>query len=134
MNFFFIATPRNDKLQEELTQRLTDRVGTINSNSSSDDVQRWLASKQISSQLARNLQGMTGEELFQVSKATLDQFTDETESARIYSLLSQQKKLAGVRLFFLLLFIRKFSISFSSINPQTRRINHLFSMVVHLVL
>ena len=94
----FVATPRNDKLQEELTQRLTDRAGTINPNSSSEDVQRWLASKQISPQLARNLHGRTGEELFQLSKAVFDQFTDETESTRIYTLLSQQKKLSGVRL------------------------------------
>lgn len=95
--FLLLATPRNDKLQEELTQRLTDRVGTINPNSSPDDVQRWLASKQVSPQLARHVQGMTGDDLFQLSKAVFDQFTDELESTRIYTLLSQQKKLFGVR-------------------------------------
>jgi hypothetical protein len=43
---------------------------------------------------------MNGEQLFQVPKATLDQFTNETESARVYALLSQQKQLSGVRFYF----------------------------------
>lgn len=45
----YLATPRNNEFQQELTQRVTDRVGIINQNSSSGDVQRWLASKNISS-------------------------------------------------------------------------------------
>ncbi len=51
--------------------------------------------------LAQNLYGMTGEELFQLSKHTLDQFTNEIESTRLYTLLSQQKQLSGVRTYFL---------------------------------
>ncbi|CAF4292185.1 unnamed protein product [Rotaria sp. Silwood2] len=92
-----LSTPQVDVLQQELTQRLTDRIGFISPNSSIEDVQRWLASKHISSELARNLQGMNGEELFQLTKSTLDQFTNEHESARVYALLSQQKQLAGHR-------------------------------------
>ena len=43
---------------------------------------------------------MNGDELFQLSKHTLNQFTNETESARVYALLSQQKQLSGVGSFF----------------------------------
>jgi len=39
---------------------------------------------------------MNGIEIFQLSKNTLDQLTNPEESARIFSLLSQQKKLSGV--------------------------------------
>jgi hypothetical protein len=39
-----------DEFQQELTQRVTDRVGLINQNSTKEDVQRWLASKNISSE------------------------------------------------------------------------------------
>jgi len=39
-----------DEFQQELTQRITDRVGLINQNSTSEDVKRWLASKHISSE------------------------------------------------------------------------------------
>jgi hypothetical protein len=42
---------------------------------------------------------MNGQELFKLSKNILDQFTNETESNRIYALLLQQKKLSGVRSF-----------------------------------
>ncbi len=118
--FFVSALSQVDEFQQELTQRVTDRVGLINQNSTKDDVQRWLASKKISSKyitiffyqnkileykylflrLAQNLYGMNGEELFQLSKNTLDQFTNETESAKIYALISQQKQLSGVRIFF----------------------------------
>ncbi|CAF4833581.1 unnamed protein product [Rotaria sp. Silwood1] len=92
-----LSTQKVDVLQQELNQRLTDRIGYINPNSSKEDVQRWLASKHVSSQLAQNLNGMNGEELFQLSKSTLDQLTNEHESARVYALLSQQKQLAGYR-------------------------------------
>lgn len=40
---------------------------------------------------------MNGKEIFQLSKNTLDQFTNETESSKIHTLLLQQKKLSGVR-------------------------------------
>ena len=43
---------------------------------------------------------MNGEQLFQLTKTTLDQYTNETESARVYALLSQQKQLSGVRFHF----------------------------------
>ncbi|CAF0853809.1 unnamed protein product [Rotaria sordida] len=92
-----LSTQRVDVLQQELTQRITDRIGFISPNSSKEDVQRWLASKHISTKLAQNLHGMNGEELFQLTKSTLDQFTNEHESARIYELLLQQKQLAGYR-------------------------------------
>jgi hypothetical protein len=46
---FFSATQPVDEFQQELTQRLTGRVVTINENSSKQDVQGWLASKNISS-------------------------------------------------------------------------------------
>jgi hypothetical protein len=46
---------------------------------------------------------MNGKELFQLSKTTLDQFTNETESSKIHALLSQQKKLSGVKFVFLLM-------------------------------
>jgi len=55
---------------------------------------------------------MNGKELFQLSKSTLDRFTNETESAKIYALLSQQKQLSGVRFIFLLMIIIKFSLLF----------------------
>lgn len=87
-----------DEFQQELTQRLTGRIVTINQNSSKDEVQRWLATKNISSQLAQNLKGMNGNDLFQLSKNTLDQLTNPEESARVFSLLSQQKKLSGYQL------------------------------------
>jgi hypothetical protein len=45
---------------------------------------------------------MNGKELFQLSKTTLDQFTNETESSKIHALLSQQKKLSGVKFIFLI--------------------------------
>lgn len=48
---------------------------------------------------------MNGRELFQLSKSTLDQLTNETESARVYALLSQHKQLSGVSLLFLLMTI-----------------------------
>ncbi len=44
------------------------------------------------------MQGINGQELFQLSKDTLDQFTDEAESNRIHALLSKQKQLSGVRI------------------------------------
>jgi len=46
--FCFSATQPVDEFQQELTQRLTGRVGTINQYSSSEDVQRWLTFKNIS--------------------------------------------------------------------------------------
>ncbi len=49
---------------------------------------------------------MNGNDLFQLPKTTLDQFTNETESARVYALLAQHKQLSGVSLFFLLRTIR----------------------------
>ena len=39
---------------------------------------------------------MNGDQLFRVTKSELDQLTNEEESARLYTLLAQQKKLAGV--------------------------------------
>jgi hypothetical protein len=47
-SFCFSATQPVDEFQQELTQRLTGRVGTINQYSSSEDVQRWLAFKNVS--------------------------------------------------------------------------------------
>ena len=41
---------------------------------------------------------MNGQDLFQLSKTTLDQLTNENESARIYALLLQQKQLSSVRI------------------------------------
>jgi hypothetical protein len=74
---------------------------------------------------------MNGEELFQLSKNTLDQFTNETESARIYKLLSQQKKLSGVRILFLR-FLQSFT-SFSSIDLEISLTNHRVQIIVPLV-
>lgn len=45
---FFIVLQRVDELQQELAVRINDRVGVINQNSTKEDVQRWLTSKQIS--------------------------------------------------------------------------------------
>jgi hypothetical protein len=45
---------------------------------------------------------MNGQELFQLSKDTLDQFTNEAESTRVHALLLQQKQLSGVKTFFLI--------------------------------
>ena len=47
---FFLATTQVDELQRELAERITDRVGYISSNSSAEDVHRWLESKQVSTQ------------------------------------------------------------------------------------
>jgi len=145
--FFFSALSQVDEFQQELTQRVTDRVGLINQNSTKDDVQRWLASKKISSKyitiffyqnkileykflflrLAQNLYGMNGEELFQLSKNTLDQFTNETESAKIYALISQQKQLSGVRIFFLINnYYYYIFTSLSSIEIEIRLTDHRF--------
>ena len=55
--------------------------------------------------LAQNLQGMNGQELFQLSKDTLDHFTDEAESNRVHALLTKQKQLSGVRMYFLSIII-----------------------------
>ncbi|UJR33285.1 hypothetical protein I4U23_020737 [Adineta vaga] len=90
-----LSASQVDELQRELAERITDRVGFISQNSSADDVQRWLASKTISKQLAQRLYGMNGKQLFELPKHTLDTYTNETESARIYALLSQHKQLAG---------------------------------------
>ncbi|CAF3848814.1 unnamed protein product [Adineta steineri] len=86
-----------DELQKELAERITDRVGFISQKSSKEDVQRWLASKHISTKLAQNLYGMNGQQLFELSKSTLDGFTNETESARMYALLAQHKQLSGFK-------------------------------------
>ena len=48
------------------------------------------------SRLARNLTGMNGKDLFELSKQALDGLTDESESAKLYALLAQQKQLSGV--------------------------------------
>ncbi|CAF0898529.1 unnamed protein product [Adineta steineri] len=86
-----------DELQKELAERITDRVGFISQKSSKEDVQRWLTSKHISTKLAQNLYGMNGQQLFELSKSTLDGFTNETESARMYALLAQHKQLSGFK-------------------------------------
>ena len=44
------ATAQVDELHRELAERVTDRVGLINEQSSPNDVQRWLASKHVSAQ------------------------------------------------------------------------------------
>ncbi|CAF3092264.1 unnamed protein product [Rotaria socialis] len=99
-----------DELQQELAQRLTDRIGLISSNSSKEDIERWLASKSISPELAQSLHGMNGKELFQLTKSGLDRFTNEQESARIYALLAQQKQLSGYQ--------------HKDIRPRSARLNH----------
>jgi hypothetical protein len=70
---------------------------------------------------------MNGEELFQLSKDTLDQFTNENESTRIHALLAQQKQLSGVRISFLLMMmIDSIFVSSTSINRKICLTNHRF--------
>lgn len=90
------TTPRQqDKLQQELAQRINDRVGVINQTSTKDEVQRWLISKQISPELAQNLRDMNGEQLFQLTPVALERFANQSEASRLFALLVQQKQLAG---------------------------------------
>ena len=77
---------------------------------------------------------MNGEELFKLSKDTFNQFTNETESARIYALLYQQKQLSGVRIDIFLVIILSIYISFPSINPEISRKDRLFRVTVLLAL
>jgi hypothetical protein len=43
----FLVDTEVDELQQELNQRINDRVGLINQYSTDDEVQRWLTSKRF---------------------------------------------------------------------------------------
>lgn len=91
----------------------------------------------------KNLQGFTGEQLFQLSKSSLDRLTEKSESDRLYDLLIQQKQLSGVTKNKTLYSTHRFSCSSFSIRSPivwnvlqdwTRPILHRSSRTLYVTL
>ncbi|CAF0737754.1 unnamed protein product [Didymodactylos carnosus] len=88
-----------DELHEELLQRINDRTENsnvyLNQYSTGEDVQRWLRIKNLSENVMHKLYGFDGSALFNISKKNLEKLINRKDAARLYTLISNQKKISG---------------------------------------
>lgn len=98
-----------DEMQEELKHVLTmfrekrrnlDIMKTpeiyISQNSSADDVKSWLVAKNFSEKTQKKLNGLTGNELFALKRATLEESCGPEEGKRLASQITVQRSVSGV--------------------------------------
>jgi epidermal growth factor receptor kinase substrate 8 len=96
-------------MQEELKNVLTlfrerrrnlDIVKTpevfIQQTSSPPEVEKWLEAKGFSEKTIKKLHGLTGNEMFALSRRTLEEYCGPEEGKRLASQITIQKNVSGV--------------------------------------
>lgn len=71
----------------------------IKPTSNSNEIQKWLKEKGFSPQVCKLLNDVTGNELFNLSRAQLEQICGTVEGKRLASQITLQKKICGVSIF-----------------------------------
>ncbi|XP_049844837.1 epidermal growth factor receptor kinase substrate 8-like protein 2 isoform X2 [Schistocerca gregaria] len=104
------APSMQDIMQEELKTVLTlyrgktrklDIVKTpevyIDQKSTPDEVQQWLQEKGFSEKICKQLKGMTGNELFALTRTQLETYCGKTEGHRLDSQITIQRNVSGYK-------------------------------------
>lgn len=101
----------SQEMQEELKQVLTlfrekrrtlDIVKTpeifIQQSSSTNEVKKWLRAKGFSENVLRKLNGLNGNELFLLTRETLEEYCGLDEGRRLASQITIQRNVSGVNI------------------------------------
>lgn len=69
----------------------------IHQTSNPQEVERWLEAKGFSDKTIKRLHGLTGNQIFALSKDTLEEYCGADEGKRLASQLTIQRNVSGVR-------------------------------------
>lgn len=87
-----------DKRRHDIDVRVTPEV-FINQKSKIDEVQEWLEAKEFNKEIQKAFSSFTGHQLFQLSRAQLEQVCGQSEGSRLSSQLTIQKSVSQYQTF-----------------------------------